>query len=429
MPAFGVVDALQGDTIDMAQTAAYYFTGKDPIFAFSCAVPFGLTALQMNGWKDHGNGRKLLDAFFAKYNFKTASAGNTTTQMGGWYRKEIKTVEDLKGLKMRLGGGVFGEAMAKLGVVAQNMPAGDVYQALEKGTLDAVEFVGPYDDEKLGFNKVAPYYYYPGWWEGSAELEFFINIKKYNALSPENKAILDAATRVAAADMTSKYQVLNPQAIKRLVANKTQLKMFPKPLMDAGFKASMEVFAEHEAKSPEFKKIHQDMRAFQRDQILWNRFSEYPSISTWRLPRSDSVRLKTAGAMRWLQKTAACCGFFMRPKSCEPELSGSCIGQRKQQILQGFDRCRAKIYGRFHSSCQDLRVRHEVNDLLQPRCIRLVFIIPIKPIVEPVDERIGGLLFCQTLHFQRQPVPDKGLQLHCGITDAEMNGFEIEPRL
>ena len=276
MPAFGVVDALQGDTIDMAQTAAYYFTGKDPIFAFSCAVPFGLTALQMNGWKDHGNGRKLLDAFFAKYNFKTASAGNTTTQMGGWYRKEIKTVEDLKGLKMRLGGGVFGEAMAKLGVVAQNMPAGDVYQALEKGTLDAVEFVGPYDDEKLRFNKVAPYYYYPGWWEGSAELEFFINQKKYNALSPENKAILDAATRVAAMDMTSKYQVLNPQAIKRLVANKTQLKMFPKALMDAGFKASMEVFAEHEAKSPEFKKIHQDMRAFQRDQILWNRFSEYP---------------------------------------------------------------------------------------------------------------------------------------------------------
>jgi TRAP-type mannitol/chloroaromatic compound transport system substrate-binding protein len=276
MPAFGVVDALQNDTIDMAQTAAYYFTGKDPIFAFSCAVPFGLTTLQINAWKDHGNGRKLLDAFFAQYNFKTASAGNTTTQMGGWYRKEIKGVEDLKGLKMRLGGGVFGEAMAKLGVVSQNMPAGDVYQALEKGTLDAAEFVGPYDDEKLGFNKVAPYYYYPGWWEGSADLEFFINVKKYNALSPENKAILDAATRVAAADMTSKYQFVNPQALKRLVANKTQLKMFPKAVMDAGFKASMQVFAEHEAKSPDFKKIHQDMRAFQRDQILWNRFSEFP---------------------------------------------------------------------------------------------------------------------------------------------------------
>ena len=276
MPAFGVVDALQGDTIEMAQTAAYYFTGKSPIFAFSCAVPFGLTARQMDSWKQHGNGRKLLDAFFEQYNFRTASAGNTGTQMGGWYRKEIKTVEDLKGLKMRLGGGLFGEAMSKLGVVAQNMPAGDVYQALEKGTLDATEFVGPYDDQKLGFNKVAPFYYYPGWWEGSAELEFFINNKAYAKLSDENKAILDAATRVAAFDMTAKYDAWNPIALKQLVAEKTQLKAFPKAVMDAGFKASMEVFAEHEAKSPEFKKIHQDMRTFQRDQILWNRFSEFP---------------------------------------------------------------------------------------------------------------------------------------------------------
>jgi TRAP-type mannitol/chloroaromatic compound transport system substrate-binding protein len=276
MPAFGVVDALQADTIDMAQTAAYYFTGKDPIFAFSCAVPFGLTARQTTSWKDHGNGRKLLDAFFAKYNFKTASAGNTGTQMGGWYRKEINTVSDLKGLKMRLGGGLFGEAMAKLGVVAQNMPAGDIYQSLEKGTLDAAEFVGPYDDSKLGFNKVAPFYYYPGWWEGGADLEFFINVKKYNTLSDENKAILDAACKVAAVDMTAKYDAWNPIALKKLVAEKTQLKAFPKAVMDAGFKASMEVFAEHDAKSPEFKTIHQDMRAFQRDQILWNRFSEYP---------------------------------------------------------------------------------------------------------------------------------------------------------
>lgn len=276
MPAFGVVDALEKDTIEMALSAAYYFTGKDPVFAFSCAVPFGPTTLQLASWKDHGNGRKLLNDFFAKYNFQTLSAGNTTTQMGGWYRKEIKTPDDLKGLKMRLGGGVFGETMAKLGVVSQNMPAGDIYQALEKGTLDAVEFVGPYDDEKLGFNKVAPYYYYPGWWEGSADLEFFINNKAFNKLSAENKAIVKAAAAVAAADMTGKYMALNPLALKRLVAAKTQLKLFPKSVMDAGFKAAMEVFAEHEAKSADFKKIHQDMRAFQRDQILWNRFSEFP---------------------------------------------------------------------------------------------------------------------------------------------------------
>jgi TRAP-type mannitol/chloroaromatic compound transport system substrate-binding protein len=274
LPAFGVVDAIQNGTVEMAQTAAYYFTGKNSIFAFGCAVPFGLTARQMDSWMEHGNGRKLMDAFYANYNMKSRSAGNTGTQMGGWYRKEINTVSDLKGLKMRMGGGLFGEAMLKLGVVPQNMPAGDVYQALEKGTLDAVEFVGPYDDEKLGFNKVAPYYYYPGWWEGGAELEFFINTKAYAALTPEFQAIVDAATDVAARDMTAKYDAVNPTALKRLVGEKTQLKAFSKEIMDAGFKASMEVFAEHEAKSAEFKKIHQDMRAFQRDQLLWARFSE-----------------------------------------------------------------------------------------------------------------------------------------------------------
>jgi TRAP-type mannitol/chloroaromatic compound transport system substrate-binding protein len=275
MPAFGNVDALQQGSLEMGQTAPYYFTGKDPIFAFGCAVPFGLTARQMDAWMEHGNGRKLMDEFYGKYNIKSFSAGNTGTQMGGWYRKEIKTVADLKGLKMRMGGGLFGEAMAKLGVVAQNMPAGDVYQALEKGTLDATEFVGPFDDEKLGFNKVAPFYYYPGWWEGGAELEFFVNNKAFDALSAENKAIVTAAAAVAARDMTAKYDAVNPPALKRLVAKGTKLKPFSKEVMDAGFKASMEVFAEHDAKSPEFKKIHQDMRAFQRDQLLWSRFSEY----------------------------------------------------------------------------------------------------------------------------------------------------------
>jgi TRAP-type mannitol/chloroaromatic compound transport system substrate-binding protein len=274
MPAFGVVDAIESNTIEMAQTAPYYFTGKNAIFAFGCAVPFGLTARQMDAWMEHGNGRKLFDKFCANYNIKSYSAGNTGTQMGGWYRKEIKSVADLKGLKMRLGGGLFGEAMAKLGVVSQNMPAGDVYQALEKGTLDSTEFVGPYDDQKLGFNKVAPFYYYPGWWEGGAELEFFVNAKAYAALSTEYKQMVDVATRVAARDMTAKYDTFNPIALKKLVADKTQLKAFPKDVMDAGFKASMEVFAEHEAKSPEFKEIHQDMRAFQRDQLLWDRFSE-----------------------------------------------------------------------------------------------------------------------------------------------------------
>jgi len=275
MPAFGVVDGIQNGTIEMALTAPYYFTGKDYIFAFGCAVPFGLTARQMDAWMEHGGGRKLMDEFYAQYNIKSQSAGNTGTQMGGWFRKEIKSVADLKGLKMRLGGGLFGDAMLKLGVVAQNMPVGEVYQALEKGTLDAVEFVGPYDDQKLGFNKVAPYYYYPGWWEGGAELEFFINTKAYAALSPEYKAMVDAACNVAARDMTAKYDANNPVALKKLVADKTQLKAFPKDFMDAGYKAVMEIMAEHDAKSPMFKKINQSLRTFQRDQLLWERFSEF----------------------------------------------------------------------------------------------------------------------------------------------------------
>ena len=276
MPAFGVADAIEKDTIEMALTASYYFTGKDPVFAFSCGVPFGLTSSQMLAWKDYGNGTKLLNEFYAKYNIIPAGAGNTGTQMGGWYRKEIKSVADLQGLKMRLGGGLFGEAMAKLGVVAQNMPVGDVYQALEKGTLDAVEFVGPYDDEKLGFNKVAPNYYYPGWWEGGSDLEFFINKKAFEKLSKHNQDIVRVATRIAARDMEAKYQAQNPPAIKRLVGAGTKLQLFPKTVMDAGYQAVAEVMADHSAKSAEFKAIYDDMRAFQKDQILWSRFSQYP---------------------------------------------------------------------------------------------------------------------------------------------------------
>lgn len=275
MPAFGIVDALQNDTIEMGQTASYYYTGKDPVFAFGTAVPFGLTKSQTIAWHMHGNGGKLLNEFYSRYNIIGLSSGNTGTQMGGWYRKEINTVDDLKGLKMRLGGGLFGESMQKLGVVPQNMPVGDVYQALEKGTLDAVEFIGPYDDEKLGFNKVAPNYYFPGWWEAGADLNFFVNKKAFEKLSPENQAIVRAACDVAARDMSAKYDAWNPQALKRLVAAGVKLHSFSKDILDAGFRTAQEVYAEHSAKSPEFKKIFEDMRAFQKEQALWNRSSEY----------------------------------------------------------------------------------------------------------------------------------------------------------
>ena len=274
MPAFGIVDALADDSIEMGESASYYYAGKDPAFSFGTAVPFGFTAQQMLAWKLYGNGGKLMDELYGKYNFFSLPALNTGTQMGGWYRKEMNKPADFKGLKMRLGGGVFGESMAKLGVVAQSMPGGEVYQALEKGTLDAAEFVGPYDDEKMGWNKVVKYYYYGGWFEGGALLEFYINKKAFAKLSPENQAIVRAAADVAYNDGTSKYLHLNPISLKRLVASGTQLKRFNKEIIQAAFKATEEVYAEHSAKSPFFKKVFEDMRAFQRDQILWNRISE-----------------------------------------------------------------------------------------------------------------------------------------------------------
>lgn len=275
MPAFGVMEGVQDGVVEMALTAPYYFTDQDYCFALGCAVPFGLTARQMDAWMEYGGGRKLMDDFYAQYNIKSLSAGNTGTQMGGWYRKEIKTVADLKGLRMRAGGGLLGDALQKLGVQAINMPIGDVHLALEKGRLDAVEFVGPYDDQKLGFGKLAPYYYYPGWWEGGAELAYFINAKVFAALTPELRAMVEAAAALAAKDLTAKYLASNPAALKKLLSERVQPRAFPRELMDAGFKAVMATMAEHEAKSTQFKKIHRSMRSFQHDQLLWDRFSEF----------------------------------------------------------------------------------------------------------------------------------------------------------
>jgi TRAP-type mannitol/chloroaromatic compound transport system substrate-binding protein len=209
MPAFGVVDGVQNGTVEVAHTAPYYFFGKDECFALGCAIPFGLNSRQMTAWMYEGNGLKLMREFYAKYNMISFPGGNTGAQMGGWFRKEIKSVADIKGLKFRIGG-FGGKVLAPLGAVPQNIPGGEIYQALEKGTIDAAEWVGPYDDQKLGFNKVAPFYYYPGWWEGGPQLDFFINQKAYDALSAENKAIVEAAAAFAHTEMQAKYDARNP---------------------------------------------------------------------------------------------------------------------------------------------------------------------------------------------------------------------------
>jgi TRAP-type mannitol/chloroaromatic compound transport system substrate-binding protein len=182
-------------------------------------------------------------------------------------------VADLQGLKMRIGG-IGGMVLEKLGTVPQQIPASDLYSALEKGTIDAAEWVGPYDDQKLGFVKVAPYYYYPGFWEGSAQLEFFINQKAFDALSAENKAILEAAAAMAHIDIQAKYDARNPAALKQLVAGGAKLRAFPNDMMNEAFKISNQIYAETSAKNPAFKKIYDDMAKFRADANLWFRFTE-----------------------------------------------------------------------------------------------------------------------------------------------------------
>ncbi len=273
VPAFGVVDAVQAATVEMAHTAPYYFFGKDPTFALGCAIPFGLNSRQMSAWTYEGNGLKLMREFYAKYSIISFPGGNTGAQMGGWFRKEVKSLADMKGLKFRIGG-FGGRVLERIGGVPQNIPGGEIYQSLEKGTIDAAEWVGPYDDEKLGFYKVAPFYAYPGWWEGGPQLDFYINDKAFNGLSAEYKAIVETAASHAHVEMQARYDARNPAALKRLVGNGTKLFRFPKEVMEASFKEAMALYSELSATNPAWKKIYEDYSAFRRDSNLWFRFTE-----------------------------------------------------------------------------------------------------------------------------------------------------------
>jgi TRAP-type mannitol/chloroaromatic compound transport system substrate-binding protein len=273
VPALQVVDAVQAGTVEIAHTAPYYFFGKDETFALGCAIPFGLNSRQMTAWMVEGNGLKLMREFYRNYNIISFPGGNTGAQMGGWYRKEIKSIADMKGLKIRIGG-FAGRVVERMGAVPQQIAGGEIYSALEKGTIDAAEWVGPYDDQKLGFNKVAPNYYYPGWWEGGPQLDFFINTKAFDSLSAEYKAVVEAASALAHVEMQARYDAKNPAALKQLVGSGTKLFRFPKDVMDAAFKESMAIYAELSAKNPNWKKVYEDYASFRRDQNLWFRFAE-----------------------------------------------------------------------------------------------------------------------------------------------------------
>jgi TRAP-type mannitol/chloroaromatic compound transport system substrate-binding protein len=273
VPAVQVLDAVQAGTIEMGHTASYYYFGKDPAFALATSVPFGPNARQNYAWWHFGGGAEATAPLFSEYGCVAIPAGNTGCQMGGWFRREINSVEDLKGLKFRVGG-MAGLVMAKLGVVPQMIGGPDIYPALEKGTIDAAEWVGPYDDEKLGFNKVAGYYYYPGWWEGGPMLLALVNEQKWKELPKAYQAALAAACGEAYAWMPARYDAQNPAALRRLVAGGTKLRPFPKAVMQAAEKAAFELYGELGAKSAHWKRIYPVWKKFRDEQFLWYRVAE-----------------------------------------------------------------------------------------------------------------------------------------------------------
>jgi TRAP-type mannitol/chloroaromatic compound transport system substrate-binding protein len=273
VPALQVMDAVSNNTIECGHTVSYYYYGKDPAFCFDAAVPFGLNARQMNAWMFDGDGMKLTREMFKPFKIVNFPMGNTGVQMGGWFRKEIKTVDDLKGLKMRTAG-FAGEVLSRLGVVPQQLAGGDVYPSLEKGTLDAVEFVGPFDDEKLGFNKVAKYYYYPGWWEGGPQVSLYLNEGAFGSLPKNYQTIVAAASRVAHVAMTSRYDASNPAALRRLIAAGAELRPFPRAVMDASYQAAQTVYKEFCDKSPQFKALYDNYMGFRDSVVPWFRLVE-----------------------------------------------------------------------------------------------------------------------------------------------------------
>jgi len=275
VPGLQVLDAVQNETVECGHAPPYYFIGKDPTFAFGTALPYGLNARQQNAWMYHGGGLELWRDFLKGYNVYSFPAGNTGTQMGGWFRKEIKSAKDVEGLKFRIAG-LGGQIFAKLGAVPSQIAPADIYPALEKGTIDAVEFVGPYDDEKLGFVKVAKHYYYPGFWEGGASLDLLINLKHWQSLPKNYQAILEAACAEANVWCVAQYDVVNAQALRRLVAAGAVLHPFPRDIMEAGYKIAFDMYDEIAAKNANFKKLYEAWKKSRDESYTWSRVAENP---------------------------------------------------------------------------------------------------------------------------------------------------------
>ncbi|MCG8995178.1 TRAP transporter substrate-binding protein [Laribacter hongkongensis] len=275
VPGLQVLDAVSNGTVEIGHSCSYYYVGKNKAFAFDTSLPFGLTAREQNAWMYYGGGEKLMAELFDQYKILALPGGNTGAQMGGWFRKPITSLADLKGLKMRIPG-IGGEIMARLGAVPQTLSGGDIYPSLEKGTIDAAEWVGPYDDEKLGFYKIAKYYYYPGFWEPGPQVSFYIGKEAWARLPKAYQAALRCAAAETNVKMLADYDAKNPAALARLLKQGVKLQKYPDDVLKGAFKASEELYAEESAKNPLFKKIYASWAPFRNNEARWMSIAEAP---------------------------------------------------------------------------------------------------------------------------------------------------------
>ena len=275
VPGLEVLDAVQAGSVECGHTASYYYVGKNPAFAFGTAVPFGLTALQQNAWLYYGGGNEAMDALFADFGTKSFPAGNTGAQMGGWFKRPIEGLASLKGLKMRIPG-LGGKVMASLGVNVQVLPGGEIYLALERGAIDAAEFTGPYDDDKLGLPKAAPYYYYPGWWEPGPTLMALVNRRAWSQLPRQYQEMFSTACYEANLSMHSKYEQRNSQALLKLQRQGIRLEAYSNEILEAADEATRAMFADLAAQDPSFRDLLERWRLFRDATQNWNRINELP---------------------------------------------------------------------------------------------------------------------------------------------------------
>jgi TRAP-type mannitol/chloroaromatic compound transport system substrate-binding protein len=273
VPGLEVLEAVQNGSVECGHTASYYYLGKNPALAFGTAVPFGLTAQQQNAWLFAGGGLEAIDQLYSDFGVRSFPAGNTGAQMGGWFKRPLEGLASLQGLKMRIPG-LGGKVMAALGVNVQVLPGGEIFLALDRGAIDAAEWTGPYDDEKLGLNKAARYYYYPGWWEPGPTLTALVNLQAWSRLPSEYQAMFAAASQEANGLMLSRYDALNATVLQRLIKGGTQLKFYGEPILQAAREATDQILADS-AKDATFKRVYEQWRTFRQDVFAWNRVNEF----------------------------------------------------------------------------------------------------------------------------------------------------------